>query len=90
MNVFESIPPDAINTLESKGVKRALPRYRNILLGKEKAKFVIARENSIIEISKAAGALLLEEELKSIVPKKFRTKFCPAVSDIFSLDKIPS
>jgi putative pyruvate formate lyase activating enzyme len=47
--MFESIRPDAINALESEGVKKALPRYRDVLHGKEMAKFIIARENSSLQ-----------------------------------------
>ncbi len=43
------IRPDAVNALESENVKKALPRYRKILLGKEKAKFIIARESGSLK-----------------------------------------
>ncbi|MFQ6020789.1 MAG: radical SAM protein [Candidatus Aenigmatarchaeota archaeon] len=36
---LELIRPDIINVLENENVKKALPRYRKILLKKEKAKF---------------------------------------------------
>lgn len=37
--MWELIRPDAINVLESDGIKKALPRYRKILIKKTKAKF---------------------------------------------------
>ncbi|MDP2841570.1 MAG: hypothetical protein Q8O17_04760, partial [Candidatus Methanoperedens sp.] len=49
MNMFESTQPDAKNALELENVKKALPRYREILLGREKARFIIARENSLLK-----------------------------------------
>jgi hypothetical protein len=36
--MFESIRPDAKNALELENMKKALPRYREILLGREKAR----------------------------------------------------
>ena len=47
--MFESTRPDAINALELENVKKALPRYREILLSKEKARFIIARENGLLK-----------------------------------------
>lgn len=49
MNMFEFARPDAKNAMESENVKKALLRYRGILLGKEKAKFIIARENNLLK-----------------------------------------
>lgn len=47
--MFESTRPDAKNALELENVKKALLRYREILLGREKARFIIARENSLLK-----------------------------------------
>lgn len=41
--------PDAVGALETESVKKALPRYRKILLGKEKAKFITARESGLLQ-----------------------------------------
>lgn len=49
MNMFESTRIDAKNALELENVKKALPRYREILLGRQKARFIIARENSLLK-----------------------------------------
>jgi len=38
--MWQILRPDSINVLESENVKKALPRYRNILMRKEKAKFL--------------------------------------------------
>lgn len=47
--MFEFAWPDSKNDLESENVKKALLRYRAILLGKEKAKFIIAGENNLLQ-----------------------------------------
>lgn len=47
--MFRIIRTDVAGALESKGVKKALPRYRKILLGKENARFIIARESSSLK-----------------------------------------
>lgn len=49
MNLFKLIRPDAINALESVGVRYALPRYVRILLDGEKSRFIIARENNQLQ-----------------------------------------
>ncbi len=63
MNMFELTRHDAKNALELENVKKALPRYREILLGREKARFVIERENSLLKkkVDKAYNILKLCE-----------------------------
>ncbi len=43
------IRPNSVNALENEGVKKALHRYRKVLLEKEKAKFIIARKNGLLQ-----------------------------------------
>lgn len=47
--LFRLIRPEAAGALETEAVKKALPRYRRILLGKEKAKFIIARGSGLLK-----------------------------------------
>lgn len=42
--MWQLLRPDAVGVMNSKNVKKALPRYRKILLKKEKARFIIARD----------------------------------------------
>jgi putative pyruvate formate lyase activating enzyme len=43
-----ALRPDAAVAIEQPGVKRALPRYRKVLLNKTKAKFQIAKEKNLL------------------------------------------
>jgi putative pyruvate formate lyase activating enzyme len=60
MNMFKLIRPDAINVLESENVKKALPRYRRILLDREKAKFIIARKKNLLRKKIEEGYRILK------------------------------
>ncbi len=53
--MWQLLRPDAINVLESEGVKKALPRYRKILMKKRKAKFL---ETNLKEKVKKAYKIL--------------------------------
>jgi len=47
--MWRLLRPDAVNVLESDSVKKALSKYRKILVKKTKARFQIAKEKGILE-----------------------------------------
>jgi putative pyruvate formate lyase activating enzyme len=47
--MWQLVRPDAVNALESEQVKKALSHYKKILEGKERAKFIIAKESNLLE-----------------------------------------